>query len=329
VIPRRAFIGILGFGLLAEPRCANAQASAKPPLVGWLSGFAARGDSLFFKAFTDGLREFGYVIGQNVLVDTRVPERDKLEQYQDFARQLVAQSVAVIVAANPDSLEAVTKATRTIPVVGLDLESDPVARGWVASLAHPGGNVTGFFLDIPEMSGKQLQFLQEVKASLARVAVLGDPRVNDLQFRSTNVAARGAGLVIQSLRVKNSSEIQHAIAEAARQRADALVALTSPLVAYSLRLIADAALKHRLLAICSFVPDFAEAGGLLAYGPDFPDLFRRAGAYVATILKGTNPRELAVQRPTKFELVINLKTAKALGLTIPPSLLLRADQVIE
>jgi putative ABC transport system substrate-binding protein len=275
------------------------------------------------------LREVGYVIGQNVVVDARVPERDKPEQYQALAGQLVAEGVDVILAANPHSLAAVTNATKTIPVVGLDLESDPVAKGWAASLAHPGGNVTGFFLDIPEMSGKQLQFLKEVKANVTRVAILGDPRVNELQFQASNAAARDAGLALQPLLVKSSSEIQSAIAKAARQRAEALVALTSPLVNSTLVSIAEAAVKYRLPAICPFMPSFAEAGGLLAYGPDFPDLFRRAGRYVTTILKGTRPRDLPVQRPTKFELVINLKTAKALGLTIPQSLLIRADQVLE
>jgi len=329
VIPRRAFIGILGLGLLAEPRRANAQAPAKAPRVGWLSGPAgARHGSPDFKAFTEGLRELGYVIGQNVVVDVRTPG-DKVEQYPDLAARLVTEGVDVILAANPHSIEAVIKATKTIPVVGVDLESDPVARGWVTSLARPDRNLTGFFLDIPEMSGKQLQFLKEVKPDLARVAVLGDPRVNEKQFRAIQDAARGARLTLQSLPVKSPNDIQGVIAEAAHQRASALVALTSPLVNNSLRRIADAAVKHRLPAICLFVPGFTEAGGLLAYGPDFRDLFRRAGRYVAMILKGAKPGELPVQRPTKFELVINLKTAKALGLTIPQSLLLRADQVIE
>ena len=327
VIPRRAFIGILGLGLLAEPRRANAQAPAKAPRVGWLSGpFGAQQGSPHLKAFTEGLRELGYVIGQNVIVDVRTPG-DKVEQYPDLAARLV--TVDVILAANPHSLEAVIKATKTIPVVGVDLESDPVARGWVTSLARPGRNLTGFFLDIPEMSGKQLQFLKEVKPDLARVAVLGDPRVNETQFWAIQDAARGANLTLQSLPVKSPNDIQGVIAEAAHKRASALVALTSPLVNNSFRRIADAAVKHRLPAICLFVPGFAEAGGLLAYGPDFLDLFRRAGSYVAMILKGAKPGELPVQRPTKFELVINLKTAKAIGLTIPPSLLQRADQVIE
>jgi putative ABC transport system substrate-binding protein len=327
--PRRAFIGTLSVGLLAARRRVHAQAPARVPRVGWLSGAAGvRPDSPQVTAFTEGLRESGYVLGRNVLLEIRTPG-DTVEQYPHLAAGLVAAGVDVILAANPHSLEAVTQATKTIPVVGVDLESDPVARGWVASLARPGGNVTGFFLDIPEMSGKQLQFLKEVKPTLTRVAVIGDPRVNDLQFRAIETAARPAGFTLQPLPVTSPNEIPATIAEAAHQRAGALAVLTSPLVNNNLRPIADASVKHRLPAICSFVPGFAEAGGLLAYGPGFLDLFRRAGAYAGAILKGATPGRLPVQRPTKFELVINTKTAKALGLRIPQSFLLRADQVIE
>jgi len=328
MIDRRTFLGTVAGGLLAAPLAA-AEQSAKLPRIGWLSGgYAGRPGSPAFKAFTEGLRESGYVVGQNVLVDVRTPG-DKVEQYPDLAAQLVTEGVDVILAANPHSIEAVIKATKTIPVVGVDLESDPVAREWVTSLARPDHNLTGFFLDIPEMSGKQLQFLKEVKPDLARVAVLGDPRVNEAQFRAIQDAAHGAGLTLQSLPVRSPNEIQGAIADAAHQRASALVALSSPLVNNNFRRITESAVKHRLPAICLFVQGFAEAGGLLAYGPDFHDLFRRAASYVAAILKGAKPGELPVQRPSKFELVINRKTAKALGLTIPQSLLQRADQVIE
>jgi len=241
----------------------------------------------------------------------------------------VAQRVDVILAANPHALGAVTKETKSIPIVGVDLESDPVAKSWVASLAHPRRNITGFFLDIPEMSGKQLQFLKEIQPGLSRVAILGDPRVNELQFRATEAAARGAGVTFQPTRVTSADEIPGAIAKAAAQRAGGLVALTSPLVNVNMMRIADVALEHRLPSICGFVPSFAEAAGLLAYGPDFPDLFRHAAGYVGAILKGTLPGNLPVQRPTKFQLVINRKSAKVLGLAIPPSLLARADQLIE
>ena len=329
MIPRRAFIGAVGLGLLVSRRGASAQASAKVPRVGYLGGQKALAFPTL-KAFLEGLQEMAYVPGQNFLFEARAPERpDKHEQYADLAAQLVAAGVDVILAANPASIEATTKATKTIPIVGVDLESDPVAKGWAATLARPGGNFTGYVLDIPEISGKQLQFLKEVKPDLRRVAVLGDPRVNELQSRATEAAARGAGLTIQALSVRDIGEVPGAIAGAARQRAGALVVLTSPLVFNNLARIADAAVKHRLPAICPFAPAFADAGGLIAYGPDLPDLFRRAAGYVVRILKGAKPGDLPVQRPEKFQLAVNLKTARALKLTLPQSFVLRADRVIE
>ena len=329
MIPRRAFIGTVGLGLLVSRRRASAQASAKIPRVGYLSSQKA----LTYpptKAFLEGLQEMAYVPGQNFVFEVRGPERpDQYEQYPDVVAQLVAAGVDVILAATPSGIEATTKATKTIPIVGVDLESDPVSKGWAATLARPGGNFTGFVLDVPEMSGKQLQFLREVKPDLSRVAVLGDPRVNELQSRATEAAARGAGLTIQALSVRDIGEIPGAIAGAARQRAGALVVLTSPLVFNNLGRIADAAVKHRLPAICPFAPAFADAGGLIAYGPDLLDLNQRAAGYVGRILKGVKPGDLPVQRSEKFQLVVNLKTARALKLTLPQTLVLRADRVIE
>ncbi len=328
MIPRRVFIGTVGLGLLVSRRRASAQASAKGPRVGWLSSQKALTPPL--KAFLEGLQEMGYVPGQNFLFELRAPERpDKYEQYPDLAAKLVAAGVDVILAGTPSAIEATTKATKTIPIVGVDLESDPVAKGWAASLTRPGGNFTGFVLDIPEISGKQLQFLKEVKPDLRRVAVLGDPRVNSLQSRATEDAARGAGLTIQALSVRDIGEVSAAVAGAARQRAGALVVLTSPLVFNNLGRIVDAAAQHRLPAICLFAPAFADAGGLIAYGPDLPDFYRRAAGYVSRILKGAKPGDLPLQRPDKFQLVVNLKTARALKLTVPQSLVLRADRVIE
>ena len=252
-----------------------------------------------------------------------------MEQYPDVAVRLVTAGVDVILASNPYAVAAVARATTTIPVVAVDFESDPVAKGWVTSLARPGRNVTGFFLDIPEISAKQLQILKEVKPNLAKVAVLGDPRVNELQFRATEAGAQGARLTLQRLPVNGLDEIPRALADAARWGAGALLALSSPMLFPGLRRLAEAAVKHGLPSINLFVPFFAEAGGLLAYGPVLVDPFRRAASYVDRILKGAQPAELPVQRPTKFELVINLKTAKALRLTVPGPLLLRADRVIE
>ena len=320
---RRAFVRTLGLAALAVHQRVHAQAPAKPPRVGYLGR-----SPVSQLAFVEGLRALGYVIGETVLVDVRAPQQNTIEEYSALGSQLVAAGADVLLAANPQALEVMTKATKTIPIVGVDLESDPAAKGWVASLARPGGNVTGFFLDIPEMSGKQLQLLKEVKPTLARVAVLGDRAVNELQFRAAERAARGGGLTLQPLPIKSPNEIPRAIAEAARQRAGALLVLTSPLLFSSLPLAAEAAIRHRLPAINLFVPFFAEAGGLLAYGPVFRDLFRSAAGYVDRILKGAKPADLSVQRPATFEFIINMKTANALSLQIPQSLLLRADRVI-
>ena len=322
---RRRFLLTSLAGALAAPLGAEAQPAGRVYRIGWLSGGAQYG----LQAFSDSLRDGGFVVGQNVVLDLLSPERGTAAEYADLAAALVARSPSVVLAANPYSLEALTKATASIPIVGVDLESDPVAKGWVVSLARPGRNVTGFFLDIPEMSGKQLQMLQEVRPALTRVAVLGHARINELQFRATETVAGRLGVALHTLRLTDSKEIPGLVAEAARQKAGALVALTSPLINFGMKALAVATLTHRLPAVCGFVPGFAEAGGLLAYGPDFPDLFRRAAGHVLEILRGARPGDLPVQRPTKFPLVLNLKTAKALRLTIPPSLLARADQVIE
>ena len=328
LISRRVVVGAGAVALITAPRRVRAQSSTKTPRVAFLTRSAGR-DNPTYKVFADGLRELGYVLGESLTLDVWTPERDNVAQYPDVAVRAVASRPDVIVASNPYAVAAATKATRTVPIVAVDFESDPVARGWVGTLGRPGGNLTGFFLDIPEMSGKQLQLLREVKPSLAVVAVLGDTRVNGPQFRATELAARGVGLALQLVAVKELDEIPKALDEAVRKRAGALLVLSSPMVFGGMPRIADVATRHRLPAIGLFVPFFAEAGGLLAYGPTFLDPFRRAASYVDRILKGALPGELPVQRPTTFELVINLKTAKALGLTIPPSLLQRADQVIE
>lgn len=329
---RRLLFGAVS-GLLGMPRIVRAQPSGKVPKIGWLGGGGGRTSaemrrSTQFAAFEDGLREHGYVVGGSVIVDVRMVAPDQVERYQDVAARLAAD-VDVVLAANPFSLAAVTRATKTIPIVGLDMESDPVRQGWATTLARPGGNVTGFFLDMPEMSGKHVEFLKVVKPGLTRVAVLGDPRVNALQFEATDGAGRAAGLVVDPLTVRSSSEVEAAIRSAAQRGAGALVVFTSPLVNSVLQRIARASVKYGMPSICAFAPLFAEAGGLLAYGPDFDELYRRAATYAARILKGTGVSDLPMQRPEKFLLVANLKIARMLGLTLPSSLLHRCDHVLE
>jgi putative ABC transport system substrate-binding protein len=236
--------------------------------------------------------------------------------------------VDVIFARGAGALSAAKQATRRIPTVAVDLESDPVAMGFVRNLAQPGGNITGVFLDGPELSGKQLELLKETIRPISRVAILGDPVLNAPQFQATEVAARALAIQSQRLDVRASKDIDTGLEAASRWRASAVLLLSSPLVFAHRTEISALAVKRRLPVVSMFV-EFAEAGGLMAYGPSLRETFRRCGAYAGRILQGAKPGELPVERPEKFELVINLKTAKALGLTIPPSLLQRADQVIE
>jgi len=219
-------------------------------------------------------------------------------------------------------------ATSTIPIVAVDLESDPVAKGFVKNLARPGGNVTGVFLDLPELSGKQLQLLREVIPNVSRVAVLGDSVLNAPQFGATDFAAKTLGIELQRLDVRTPADLDRSLERAKRGAAGAVILLSSPLVFVNRAAISSMAATRRLPAVSMFV-EFAEAGGLMVYGPSLREAFERCGRYVGKVLQGARPADLPVERPEKFDLVINLKTAKALGLTIPPSLLQRADQVIE
>jgi len=276
-----------------------------------------------------GLEDAGFAQGKHVQVESRYAHGD-LGRFPTLARELVALQVVAIVTSNPYATRAAREASRTIPIiVALDYETDPVASGWIASLARPGGNLTGFFLDQPEMSGKLLQLLKETVPGLTRVAVLWDETISRQQLDSTEAAGRAVGLSLKALGVRRPQDLPGAFGTAARERAAGLVVLTSPLLSLHRTRIAELALTHRLPGITLFT-NFPVFGFLMAYGPNQPDAFHRAAShYVARILNGAKPGELPVQRPEKFELVVNLKTAKALGLTIPQSLLLRADQVIE
>ena len=229
----------------------------------------------------------------------------------------------VIVAAAPYAIKVALAATSTIPIVGIDLESDPVASGWVRSLNRPGGNLTGLFLDLPELGGKQIQLFKEAVPRLSRVAVLWDSTIGGVQFRATEAAGRGAGLVVQSLAIQRPRDFQDVFDRAARETAQGVIVLSSPLINEQRSHIAALALKRRLPTISLFT-SFPDSGTLMAYGPNLQELYKRAPSYVDKILKGARPGELPIERPTRFEFVIiNLKTAKALGLTIPHSLVLR------
>ena len=324
---RRAFLVTLVSGLLGAPLAAKAQ-PARLPRIGILTT-ASPGSSppANSQAFVQGLRESGYVEGRNVLLEQRyAQETPKL--FPALAADLVRLKVDLIFARGPWAVTAANSATRVIPIVAIDLESDPVADGLVKSLARPGGNLTGLFLDLAELSGKQVQILKEINPRLARVAVLGDPAVNSSQFRELRVVARSLAVQIQALEMKTAKDLAGAFEIENKRPSEALIVLSNPLTLASRSQIADIAAKRRLPAMYLYRAH-VEGGGLLSYGPNLPDMFRRCGVYAARILGGAKPGELPLERPAKFEMVINLKTAKVIGLTIPPSLLQRADQVIE
>lgn len=328
---RRAFLGSVVLGLLPAPRSATAQPAVGIAKIGVLRPGAPTdpADRASLGAFLTGLQEAGYAPGQNIDVEIRYAH-GKFDRLPTLAGSLAALPVATIVTSNPYATRAVRGATKTVPiVVALDYETDPVASGWIASIARPGGNLTGLFLDQPEMSGKLLQFLKEGVPGLVRVAVLWDETIGRAQFDATEGAARTAGLALKSVGVKRVEDLSGAFAAAVRERAQGLVVLTSPLLSLNRARIGELALKHRLPGITLFT-NFPAFGLLMAYGPNQPDAFRRSAThYVAKILKGARPADLPVQRPEKFDLIINTKTAMALGLKMPPSVLARADELLQ
>jgi putative ABC transport system substrate-binding protein len=321
---RRRFLGTLTGGLLAAPVATGAQQAGQMPHVGYVT---SNPRTATVDAFEQRLRDLGYAIGQNITVEYRFGE-GHADRVPALVDELLRLKIDVLFATSAYAIGAAKQASSTVPIVGVDLETDPVDAGWVKSLARPGGNVTGFFLDMPELGGKLLQFLGEAIPRIQRVAVLWDAQLASPQFKATKSAAQARRFGLQSLAFRGPQEFAAAFDAAQQQKAQALVLLSSPSVFLHLKRLGDLALQYRLPGISVF-PQFANAGGLMGYGPDLTDLFRRAANYVDRILKGTSPADLPIQRPTVFELAINLKTAKALGLTIPSSLLQRADQVIE
>jgi putative tryptophan/tyrosine transport system substrate-binding protein len=322
---RREFITLLG-GAAAWPLAARAQQPAKVARIGHLA-IAAPTDippppPANWDAFMQGLHEAGYIEGRNIAFEHR-SAHDQPELFPKLALELATLKVDVIFARGTWALAAAKNATRTIPIVGIDLEIDPVEAGLVASIARPGGNITGLFLDLSELSGKHLQMLKEIIPGTSRVAVLGNPDINAPQ-----ILARSLAVQIRAVDAKNATDLDGAFDAAKNWRADALIVLSNPLsLAYRAR-IGNLAEKATLPTIYLYRAH-VDAGGLISYGPDLPDMFRRCGAYVGRILSGTKSADLPIERPARFELVVNLKTAKALGITIPETILVRADEVIE
>ena len=322
---RRLLRSLLLLLLLAAPLTAQAQ---KVYRIGYLWPADRTSSAPLTEAFLQGLRELGYVQGQNILIDWRYAE-GKLNRLPDLAAELVRLKADLIVAVSPQSVQAAKEATTTVPIVMVAV-ADPVTYGFVSSLARPGGNVTGMAFLLPEISTKRLELLREIMPKLSRVAVLWNASnpYRALDLRVLQAGARAVGVTLLSLEVRGLDDLERAFEAASRERADGLLTLEDPFTVAHRTRIVDLALKHRLPAIYG-EQVFIQTGGLMSYGPVLLENFRRGAAIVDKILKGAKPADLPVEQPTRFELVINLKAAKALGLTLPPSLLLRADRVIE
>ena len=312
---------MLTVSFIVAPLAAGAQQRAKIPRIGILSSDAA---STREEAFRQGLRDLGDVEGQNVAIESRYAD-GRFEKLPGLATELVRLNVDVIVASPTEAIRAAQGATKTIPIV-MAFSGDPVGSGIVAQLAHPGGNITGLTTMAAELTAKRLEFLKAIAPTISRVSFLANQATPKQFVSEVEAAGRVMGVHISAVMVQDANELDRTFSAMAKGAVDGLVV---DLVLHEYRRrIADLAIRHRFPAV-SGPREFAAAGGLMAYGPDYRDLFRRAATYVDKILRGAKPADLPVEQPTKFELVINLKTAKALGLTIPPSLLGRADEVVQ
>jgi putative ABC transport system substrate-binding protein len=323
---RREFITLVGVAAAAWPLAVWAQQAGKIHTVGFLSPGSP--PEFFLPVLFDALAESGWIEGKNIVVERRYAE-NRLERLPGLAAELVHLNVDVIVAAGTLGPLAAKRATSTIPIV-MTAAGDPLGSGLVASLARPGGNVTGMSLMVPDLGGKRLELLKELLPRLSRVAVLWDAAnpYPAIVFKETQAAGQRLGIEVRSLEVRGPNDFGGAFEAASKQRPDALITVEDPLTFNYQGRIADFAVVEQLPSLFGTREDVA-AGGLISYGANIADLFRHSAGYVDKILRGAKPADLPVQQPTKFELVINLKTAKALGLDVPPTLLARADAVIE
>jgi putative ABC transport system substrate-binding protein len=314
--------------LLALGSSAEAQQPAKVPRIGYLAATSLSTNPARIEAFRQGLRELGYVEGKKIVIEWRFAE-GKADRLTGFAAELVRLKVDVIVSGGSTATRAAKEATSTIPIV-MSQDNDPVGNGFVTSLARPGGNITGLAALRSELSGKRLELLKEVVPRLSRVAVLGSSTNpgNAQSLKEVELAAGAIGVQLQYLDVRGPKDIETAFKEASKGRADAVLVLAGPVFNSPRSQVVDLAVKSRLPAIYDR-RDFGEVGGLMSYGTSVVDLDYRAATYVDKILKGAKPADLPVEQPVKFELIINLKAAKQIGLTIPPNVLVRADKVIK
>jgi putative tryptophan/tyrosine transport system substrate-binding protein len=328
---RRAFITLLGGAAAAWPLAADAQQSGKVPRIGILSPGRSELDAGGLDSFQQGLRELGYTDGQNIAIEVLYAQWNS-DRLGDLATELVGRKVDVIVARSTSAARAAKQATSTIPIVAVAM-ADPVGDELVASLARPGGNVTGTTFLGPELVAKRLQLLRDIIPGLARVAALWHPHAYGEHTMASVVkdiedAARTLGMQLQLVPADGPHDIASAFSTMAKERAGAFIVLPSPMLFGEHRRIVELAANNRLPGMYQ-AREFVDAGGLMSYGANLNDLFRRTATYVDKILKGAKPADLPVERPTKFELVINLKAARAVGLTISRDILLVADEVIE
>ena len=328
MMDRRTFVSGAAGTLLVGVFPAHAQPANKVPRIGVLHPGTPASAPQSVEAFRQGLREHGYEEGKNIVVEHRYTE-SRPERVVEIAAEFVRLKVDVIVTSLDVATAAVKQQTQTIPIV-MAISIDPVATGFVSSLAHPGGNVTGLSTMAPELAAKRLELLGEVVPGLSRVAFMWNTNVpgNLLEYKQAGDAARSMRLQLQSVEVSSVDDFERAFSALKTGGAEALIVAGSGLTSTNAGQIANLAMKHRLPSMVSS-RDRVDAGGLMAYGPNLAEMWRRAAVYVVKILKGAKPGDLPIEQPTKFELIINLKTAKALELTLPPSLLRRADEVIQ
>jgi putative ABC transport system substrate-binding protein len=326
VTTRRAALTMLGAGITSLPFAARTQPARALPRLGILHPASVEASAVY-KILVPGLADRGFVDGKTIALELR-SANGKPETLRALAADLVRSNVDVLLVVGPAAVKATMAATRTIPIVAIDLESDPVHNGWMKSLSRPGGNVTGFFLDLTAMSAKWLQLLREAVPGARQISLLWDTTSGESQLAATKAAASAFSIHLQTVPIENWSDFDAVVNTAVRARTQAFVVLSSPTAfQYSAR-FAEFTLRNRIPAISPFRP-FVVAGGLMSYGPDLDLFFRRTAFTIERILAGAKASDVAVEQPTKYELAINLTTARALGLTIPQSLLLRADEVIQ
>lgn len=324
---RRDFITLLGGAISAWPFAAHAQGLKAIPKVGFLFPGPEEVAKSRRVLLLDGLRSEGFREPDQVTLVTRATNGD-LTRISPLLNELIAEKIDVLIPLGPAVTRTALSLTTSIPIVIFDLETDPIESGWLRSYAHPGGNITGIFSDFPDFSAKWLELLKEAVPNCAHIVVLWDPTTTTVQTKAIAVAAQQVHVSSEVVEIKGAAELDAVFETANAHRPDGLLILSSPLVSIYSKRLAELALKYRMPAISLF-SNFARTGGLLSYGPDLNDLYREAGAMAGKILKGTNPAILPAERPTRFEMIVNLQTAKALNLTMPTSILLRADEVIE